>query len=404
MSMRFHSRAWVLVLGVLACVPPVLRAQQSWAPPMPEPRAEDAELLERHESCEHPHSVWLRGEYLLWYIKRHDFPPLITAGAGIDRPGALGQPGTRVLFGGADVDTEIRHGARFTAGLWLDDVGDFGVEASYLFLGSRAIGLSVAGSDATPIVARPFRDVLNHRQDSSLDVFPGLANGRVDVSATSFFDGADFNALCRLFQGDHWQITGLAGFRYLNLDEDVRIEERVQVSPASPRFGGNAIGVTDVFDTQNAFYGAQFGAKFEWRHKRWVVDVLAKVAFGDSHESVRTWGQTTIDGKTVANAGLLVLSSNTGSATRDAFAVVPEAGVNVGYQITASLRLFACYSLISWSDVARPGDQIDFGLNPNLIPTSATFGAGGGPARPALSVRCTDFWAQGANFGVEWRY
>ena len=91
-------------------------------------------------------------------------------------------------------------------------------------------------------------------------------------------------------------------------------------------------------------------------------------------------------------------------ATRDAFAVVPEVGVNVGYQITESLRLFAGYSFIGWSDVARPGDQIDVGLNPNLIPTSATFGAPGGPPRPALAVQRTDFWAQGVNFGVEWRY
>src|SRR5262249_30093967 len=99
MSMRFHSRGWVLVVGVLVCAPSWLRAKDRGARPASEPRAEDAELLERHESCRHPQSVWLRGEYLLWFIKRHDFPPLITAGAGIDRPGALGQPGTRVLFG-----------------------------------------------------------------------------------------------------------------------------------------------------------------------------------------------------------------------------------------------------------------------------------------------------------------
>jgi len=266
------------------------------------------------------------------------------------------------------------------------------------------VGRAIAGTETTPIVARPFFDVVNNRQDSSLDVFPGLLNGRAEVSATSFFDGADLSALWTVFHGEHWHVMALAGVRYLNLEEDVRIEERVQVSPASPRFGGSAIGVTDLFDTQNFFYGGQLGAKVEWRRRRWVVDVVAKVALGDSHEVVRTWGQTTVDGKTLASAGLLVLASNTGRATRDAFAVVPEVGVNVGYQITESLRLFAGYSFIAWSDVARPGDQIDFGLNPNLIPTSATFGASGRPARPTLAVRGTDFWAQGASFGVEWRY
>src|SRR5262245_4459773 len=142
--------------------------------PALEPRAEDVELLERHDACGHCPRLWLRAEYLLWYIKNHDFPALITSGMGVDRPGALGQPGTNVLFGGADVETQIRQGARITGGVWLDDNGDLGVEASYFFLGSRAVGREVAGTDTTPIVARPFFDVVNNRQDSSLDVFPGL--------------------------------------------------------------------------------------------------------------------------------------------------------------------------------------------------------------------------------------
>src|SRR5262249_41058005 len=188
------------------------------------------------------------------------------------------------------------------------------------------VGRAVAGTDTTPIVARPFFDVVNNRQDSSLDVFPGLLNGRVAVSATSFFDGADVNGLWTVLHGEHWHVMALAGFRYLNLEEDVRVEERVQVSPASPRFGGSAIGVTDVFDTQNGFYGGQLGAKIAWRHKRWVVDVVAKVALGDSHEVVRTWGQTTVDGKTIANAGRLVFASKTRRATRDGFPGVPQDG------------------------------------------------------------------------------
>ena len=36
--------------------------------------------------------------------------------------------------------------------------------------------------------------------------------------------------------------------------------------------------------------------------------------------------------------------------------------------------------------------------------TSATFGAVGGPNRPAFAFRSTDFFAHGANFGVEIRY
>src|SRR5207245_9411139 len=136
-------------------------------------------------------------------------------------------------------------------GVWLEDDAVLGVEASYLLLSSRAVGRAVAGAETTPIVARPFFDVVNNRQDSSLDVFPGLLNGRAEASATSFFDGADLSALWTVFHGEHWHVMALAGVRYLNLGEDVRIEERVQVSPASPRFGGSAMRITAVSASQD---------------------------------------------------------------------------------------------------------------------------------------------------------
>src|SRR5207244_361036 len=117
-------------------------------------------------------------------------------------------------------------------------------------------------------------------------------------------------------------------------------------------------------------------------------------------------GRTSIDTTpaTVTNAGLLALATNSGRHARDDFAVLPEIGVNFGFQITDRLQAFVGYTYMYWSNVVRPGDQVDLGLNPNLIPTSATFNTAGGPARPAFSFRDTDFWAQGINVGMEFRY
>src|SRR5207253_2607656 len=62
--------------------------------------------------------LWFSGEYLLWWTKGSNLPPLVTTGSpAAARPGALGQPGTSVLFGG-DVDSGPRSGARFAGGLW----------------------------------------------------------------------------------------------------------------------------------------------------------------------------------------------------------------------------------------------------------------------------------------------
>jgi len=52
----------------------------------------------------------------------------------------------------------------------------------------------------------------------------------------------------------------------------------------------------------------------------------------------------------------------------------------------------------------RPGEQIDRGLNPNLIPTSVTFGMPGGPARPAPLLQSTGFYAHGLTLGLDFRY
>ena len=49
-----------------------------------------------------PDQVWVRGEYLLWWLRGASTPVLVTTGpADATLPGAIGSPGTVVLFGGA---------------------------------------------------------------------------------------------------------------------------------------------------------------------------------------------------------------------------------------------------------------------------------------------------------------
>ena len=57
--------------------------------------------------------------------------------------------------------------------------------------------------------------------------------------------------------------------------------------------------------------------------------------------------------------GLLALPSNIGHFTNNAFSVVPEIGVNLGYQILPRLRGFVGYNMLYWSNVIRPGTSID---------------------------------------------
>jgi hypothetical protein len=86
---------------------------------------------------------------------------------------------------------------------------------------------------------------------------------------------------------------------------------------------------------------------------------------------------------------------------------MPEVGVNVGYQVTTHLRVFAGYNFLYLSNVIRPGDAIDPLVDAARIPN---FPLPGNPAplagitRPSPLVRTSDFWAQGISFGLQFNW
>ncbi len=369
---------------------------------------------EHHEGEEEHHKprLWVQAEYLLWRIRNSNLPPLLTTGSAADaRPGALGQPGTQVIFGNSSQENEDRSGARFSAGYWLDEEQSFGVEGGYFFLGTRSVGQFASGTGAagsTLVVGRPFFDALNGRDDASLSIFPGVVGGSVGAYSRSYLQGFEFNGAANILSGCHGRLDALIGFRYLQLDEDVTLLEDTRTLATAPLLPNNSIQTYDSFGARNWFYGGQVGARasVNWRH--WDVTVVTKVALGNTHEVLDVGGATAITPtggpRSVTSGGLLAQATNSGRFSRDTFSVVPEVGVNVGYRIFECLRAYVGYTFIYWSDVARPGDQIDRRVNPAALPTSLFAGIAGGPARPAPIFNDTGFWAQGVNFGLEFRY
>jgi hypothetical protein len=85
---------------------------------------------------------------------------------------------------------------------------------------------------------------------------------------------------------------------------------------------------------------------------------------------------------------------------------VPEAALNVGYQIRERTRLFVGYTFLYFSDVARPGNQIDRTINPTQtnFANAVGFPPPAGQPAPLFNLHQSDFWAQGINFGVPFRY
>lgn len=375
------------------------------------------------EVCGPAGRIWVSAEYLLWWIKDANLPPLVTTGPVTAlSPGAIGSPGFGQLFGGTP-DNGTFSGGRVTAGFWLNDCQTRGIEASYFFLGSRSNTFSAAstGAPGSLVLARPFFDVSTGLQNSQLISFPGLSSGSVSVPTTSRFQGPEVNFISNLCCScapacrdccdtcepvGGYRVDLISGVRYLDLKESLRISETIQVVPGAPIFPGSTIRAFDQFDTTNQFYGGQIGVRGQVWRNRMFATFTAKVALGDTRQTVDISGATTITAPngavSVRPGGLLALPSNIGHYSRDVFSVVPEVGVNVGYQVTDHLSVFVGYNFLYWSDVARPGDQIDLGVNSTRTPVSLV--PASGPARPQFTFRDSDFWAQGINVGVTLRY
>jgi hypothetical protein len=352
--------------------------------------------------------LYLRAEYLLWWAKDDHVPPLVSSGTPDDQ-GILGRPSTRVLFGGDGLDQDPRSGGRFTAGYFLDDCGDKFFEVSGFFLGQRSARFT-ASSAMNPVLARPFFNLNGGAGSSQIVASPGVSTGSISVNAPSNLWGLQANLGCNLCCGCNYAVRLLGGFRYLDLDESLTVTENIQgLAGAPPPFTNASVSVFDRFATHNQFYGGQAGLEGRYRVGRWSLDGRITLALGGTHQSLTIDGMETLvapDGTVrMFRGGLLALPSNIGHFSQNRFSVVPEVGINLGYQLTDRVRAFAGYNFLYWSNVVRPGEQIDPVLDITQIPNFAPPGTpSAGQNRPRVSFKESDFWAQGLTFGLEFTY
>lgn len=357
-----------------------------------------------------PQNGWVSLEYLLWTQSGMDLPPLVTrSGAGTSRAnaGVLGLNSTDVLFGGDEVLDDGFSGGRLRFGFWLDKCQTWGVGAEYFELGQESVSFS-RRSTGNPILARPFFNTLTGREDSELVAFPSIVTGEVSARATSQLVGAGFHLVHQfhctsgcaptLFCGKAMvqsRTDLLFGYRYLQLDESVQVtEDLISNDPTDP----GAFLINDRFETRNQFNGFDMGIMHNRRRGMWSLDLLAKLAIGNTRQTVDIDGSTRIDGGAAQVGGLLAQTSNIGRYDRDRFTILPELGVTAGYHLTPNFKLTAGYSMIFWSNVVRPGDHIDLDINPNFLPPPAVPFTGAN--RPGFRFDDSNYYVHGLNLGA----
>jgi hypothetical protein len=396
------------------------------APPPPPPH--EPLTLPADDPTQHVY-LYADAEYLLWWVRKSPLPvPLLTGdrtnGANPATSGGLADPNTIVLFGNSGGDYNTLSGGRLRAG-WLLG-GDCSVEAAGFRFGQAGFHFDAASdSSGSPVLFRP---IINASPLAGPAAAGGGANAGETVSAPRVFAGsfdasgsltlwgAEVNGVWNIRHSHGLTIDFLAGFRHLNLQEDLLLRDSTTSLGGTLFFlgqslvgPGNVESTFDRFNTHNEFFGGQVGARVEARHGCFSLSAVAKVAVGGNAELVTIDGGTTAvtaaGAAASARGGVLATPSILGHFSRSELAFVPELNVNVGYDVTGWLRVFAGYNLLYYSSVVRPGDQVNLFLNDTQNPGAADFtGTLTGVRQPRVTFRESDFWAHGLNVGLELRY
>lgn len=388
---------------------------------------------------------YARGEYLSWWFDGMNTPLLVVGGTIVANPDEDPMDPDddfipqidEALFGGDEIFDEQRDGGRITVGWFLDPCGFRAIEGDYLTFGSTSTGFFAEGEPGglgDPYIGRPvFRlPIAAPIQPDVEDVVFTDIGGSVAVDIVSDFESAGLRLrhniccvqACQVGCGDCCDTCtsgccgsgpcqrGGYGTRRIDLTFGVRyanLEERLAIVEDLQQTDNNQFLVTDSFGTDNDFYGGELGFVWEWEYCRWKLDLLSRLAVGNTRQRV------VIDGSTVVTppagpastlrGGILALDSNIGSYETDKLAVLPEVGVTLGYRLTCNLSFTMGYSFLYWSSVVRPGDQIDLDVNPAQIPIdNGTPTPADGPFdRPRPFFNQTDFFAHGVNIGLEYR-
>jgi hypothetical protein len=348
--------------------------------------------------------LWVDGEILCWWLP--DGPlkaPLVTSGNPADGvlAGALGQSGTRVLFGGNDINYGRTNGFRLTFGGWAGSE-PYGFETGVFWLNTNDVTFA-ANSNDLPALFLPIANVLTGNEGLVTVGNPatGFA-GNVVIESKSRLWGWEANGLLAVARGTV-ECNLLGGFRYADLKESIGI-----LNNATDLVLPTQASMIDQFETSNRFYGGQVGGRVTFNSGCWSFGVTGKFAAGCAWEDVNISGRTVQTAVPPVPAGtfggaVFTQASNIGRHSSNEFATLSELNLRAGCQLCGCLRATVGYDLLYWDRVVRPGDQIDHAVNVSQSPVFAT-GSLLGAARPAPLHLQSDFFVQGFTAGLELRY
>ncbi len=362
-------------------------------------------------------TVWVSGGYLMgWFTRPKLVTPLITQGDTADpRPGALGQPGTRVLYGDDQFRFGNLHGMTAELGVNLNDriYVDF---RGFVFWPQHTRYTQSSDPNGAPFRGRPVFDVFTGSEGGYRVSNPGVIVGSATIDARQQLFGYEVNGRYNVKLTPYLDVDALIGYRRVQLEEDLRITDRLQLLiPGAISFSGAPLSAGDIvlsldrFRTINQFNGVNLGGRFRWQSG---YDWLAftgyyKVALGQTIQSLKIEGLSfaeTSNGLFAEVGGILAQRTNIGTHRRREFGVIPELGASIVFLPAPNIRLHAGYSAMFWNNVIRPTGCIDRRVDPALPPTSNQFGIPVTVPLPGVVFKSESVWLQSINFALELYY
>jgi hypothetical protein len=379
-------------------------------------------------------------EYLHWWVKGAPLAvPLLTTAPDVQpfEGGFIKGPQVSILYGSpyapATGGNNTQNfpglsGGRLTLGYWLDDTRHYAIEGEGFGLQNGTAGFQTQSqSNGTPAMRVPLYNSVPYlaggpggmlvlpTEDGVPVSVPDAVAGSVSFKNTLSLWGLQANGVVNLYRDSSWELSGLGGFRYLNLSEGFNLYLNI-AGVANSAYTTEYGWTSDNFSTQNHFYGATLGLRGKYNLGPMFVEASGWVSFGANNESLDVSGYfqefntpivSGIPGVAFGQRpliqgpnGIFAQPSNEGQTSGTRFAVVPEVSLKLGYNLTSSIQLTVGYDFLFISSVLRPTDQIDRSFSKGLPfqqdPTSTT-----GPVR---FFKTSTFYAQGLSVGVSYRF
>lgn len=361
------------------------------------------------ETAENSDAFYGDVEYLLrWFKPICLNVPIVTVGSPAAAvPGAIGQPGTRVVVGGVPpykFEFGATSGMQYTLGWRLAD-GALAIEASgFVLERATASQAFVANSNGSPASYLPYTAPDNSKQAIPFTI-PGVVTGNSFAIGHTHLWGLETNLRLpfSIDREDDWTVYGafLIGARYLDLTDRDRVTNTLQLV-ADP--SAVAIGA-DQFITRNQFAGPQLGGVFGLTWGNWSIECSSKLAAGITHQSRNIEGApvlaATVLSPLLIPGPLLALPSNIGRETADRVTLVPEIGAKSRVALTEWCSVTMGYTLLYWNKVLCPGDQMDGQVNITQLPFH---GPPTGPPSPQPMFVHTDYFTHGLDLGLRFTF